>query len=347
MIRSLRNLFIYAIVIIFSLEVVFYFGDIPKEYKPLSYPFQFQNHLDKEIGWTNLRSASIDFVYDGNTRGYFKKNNTVNHITNSAGYRGAEIPLKKAKDALRILFLGDSWTFGVGVYLEDTYPELFKIFGQQKNIFNKNIESINLAVCGYNTQQEYTILRKASELNPDRVIVGYFLNDAREPIFKLGGDVKFDYNIIEEESFVLASQKMPVFFKYFRTFRIIRSWYLSKVISNKTTNYYRSLYKDDNPSWLKTKEAIKNFGKYQKQNNTPVTFVLFPVLFRLDEYPFLAEHQKIKYELERNNIEYVDLLPLLSKYKAYELWIHPTDNHPNEIVHRIAAEALVGKLSKE
>ena len=98
MIRSLRNLFIYAIVIIFSLEVVFYFGDIPKEYKPLSYPFQFQNHLDKEIGWTNLRSASIDFVYDGNTRGYFKKNNTVNHITNSAGYRGAEIPLKKAKD---------------------------------------------------------------------------------------------------------------------------------------------------------------------------------------------------------------------------------------------------------
>ena len=193
MIRSLFKITIYAIIITFSLEVTLYLAGIPKEYAPHTWPLQFQSHLDKEIGWTNLRSASIDFTYDGNTRGYFKDNNTVSHITNSAGFRGPEIIFKKPENTTRVIFLGDSLTFGIGTYFKDTYPEQFKIIGQERNVFNKNIESINLAVCGYNTSQEYTMLKKSSDLNPDYIVVGYFLNDARGLIFNMSSSNKFEY----------------------------------------------------------------------------------------------------------------------------------------------------------
>src|SRR5262245_36764780 len=41
---------------------------------------------------------------------------------NSLGYRGADIPLRKAQDEYRILMIGDSFTFGDYVNDEDTLP---------------------------------------------------------------------------------------------------------------------------------------------------------------------------------------------------------------------------------
>jgi hypothetical protein len=32
---------------------------------------------------------------------------------------------------------------------------------------------------------------------------------------------------------------------------------------------------------------------------------------------------------------------------ARNLWVHPTDQHPNETVHRIAAEALVEQITRD
>ena len=109
--------------------------------------------------------------------------------------------------------------------------------------------------------------------------------------------------------------------------------------------YYSHYNQTDSCDEVETKKAIEDFGKYQEEAGVPVIFVIFPLLFRLDNYPFVAEHEKIKEELKRNNIENIDLLHFLSEYKGPELWVHPTDQHSNEIVHLIAAEALINKFN--
>jgi hypothetical protein len=73
--------------------------------------------------------------------------------------------------------------------------------------------------------------------------------------------------------------------------------------------------------------------------------VLFPILHRLDDrYPFRGIHESLQQEIESTGALFVDLLPELVGKDESELWVHPTDHHPNEIVHKIAARKLAEAL---
>lgn len=347
--NKLLIVILYFIIVLFLLEAVLYFAGIPKDYKPHIAPVQFQSTVGMKSAWTNQRSKSIDFIYDRNPRGYFRDNNTVRHITNGAGFRGPEILQEQSKTVYRVLFLGDSITFGEGVYFKDTYPEQFKNLAQNDGLFNgKTVESINAGVGGYNTRNEYTLLEDIVgfyKIKPDRIVVGYYLNDADETLFKVNSNGEFTRIASGPESFIDSTKKMPELFKIFRTFRIAWNWYIGKVITEKTVDYYHAAYREDSLGWLETKRAINDFGNFQRTTGIPITFMIFPALFRLNDYPFMVEQGKVVKELEDNNLEYISLLPLLSKYTGPELWVHPTDQHPNEIVHKIVAEALISKFS--
>lgn len=74
--------------------------------------------------------------------------------------------------------------------------------------------------------------------------------------------------------------------------------------------------------------------------------MIFPLLFQLDErYPYAVIHAKVRAAAEEAGAVVVDLLPRLKGKRAERLWVHPTDQHPNEEVHRIAAEALAQEIS--
>ena len=42
----------------------------------------------------------------------------------------------------------------------------------------------------------------------------------------------------------------------------------------------------------------------------------------------------------------MDLRVALQGHAAESLWVHPVDHHPNEIAHRLAAEALVDPIRR-
>ena len=91
---------------------------------------------------------------------------TVTH--NSQGYRGKEVSPDRITGASRVAFLGDSMTYGHGVEDDETFVALL----------DGEIETLNLAVGGYSTAQEYTTLvEKAFGLQPDLVVLCMFWND--------------------------------------------------------------------------------------------------------------------------------------------------------------------------
>lgn len=100
---------------------------------------------------------------------------------NSAGFRDDEFPATKSPDAIRIVALGDSWTFGHNVEVDQGYPKRLEAL-LRSDFPDKKIEVLNLAMLAYTSHEGLKLLqRKALALQPDIVLIGYSMNDASIP----------------------------------------------------------------------------------------------------------------------------------------------------------------------
>lgn len=94
--------------------------------------------------------------------------------TNSQGLREREIPLAKEAGELRILFIGDSWTWGHGVAEEETFVRVLEA-ELARRLPGRVVRAINAGVPGFTVVQGYELLRKLLPLyKPDLVVVGGF-----------------------------------------------------------------------------------------------------------------------------------------------------------------------------
>jgi hypothetical protein len=93
--------------------------------------------------------------------------------TNALGFRGPDFQETKAPGALRVVFLGDSFLFGMGLSLKDTIPFLVgESLGKTHN--KGSIEIINLAVPGYTSFQGLKLAGiLLPRMKPDLVVVGF------------------------------------------------------------------------------------------------------------------------------------------------------------------------------
>jgi lysophospholipase L1-like esterase len=122
---------------------------------------------DDRLGW-KLRPGAVDQWGDVEVR------------VNERGFRGPVTPYQKAPGTARIVYLGDSVTFGYRVARwEDTYP--FVLEGILESTDSLTIETVNLAVEGYSQWQEAIVLAdEGDRYAPDLVVIGFVLNDVTE-----------------------------------------------------------------------------------------------------------------------------------------------------------------------
>jgi lysophospholipase L1-like esterase len=108
------------------------------------------------------------------------------HVSiNSLGFRGPEPDLSDTK-ALRILLLGDSFTFGYGVEYEQTFGAIL-----QSNLLAGGVTAMvfNAGVTGWGSAQEFLFAAdNFDKLKPDIIVVTFCENDPIEDeIFARGG----------------------------------------------------------------------------------------------------------------------------------------------------------------
>jgi hypothetical protein len=116
----------------------------------------------------------------GNRRSrYFRMNGrTVNLGVNSLGFRGPEISSREGNHK-RVLFLGDSIVFGTGVEPDQTIPAMLQQY------LSPHAEVINAGVPGLSLSDEAALLAEwADVLQPDVVLVGFYLNDFQTSPFR-------------------------------------------------------------------------------------------------------------------------------------------------------------------
>ncbi|UCE62940.1 MAG: SGNH/GDSL hydrolase family protein, partial [Nitrospirota bacterium] len=98
--------------------------------------------------------------------------------TNAQGFRDdGEHSWTKPPGVIRILGLGDSFTFGWGVSLEETF--LKKLEGRMRRLTGLKIETINAGVPIWDLNHYYVYYKEIGvRYAPDIVLLSYFFNDA-------------------------------------------------------------------------------------------------------------------------------------------------------------------------
>ena len=107
----------------------------------------------------------------------FQANHTWEVQLNSEGFRGADLAGAKA-GAIRIACIGDSWTFGMPVNQDETYPSrLAEWLRQERPDVPYDVE--NLGVLGYSSFQGLQLMKtRVLDLDPDVVVIGFGMNDS-------------------------------------------------------------------------------------------------------------------------------------------------------------------------
>lgn len=116
----------------------------------------------------------IGYVLSPNQQGWFDEGWMT---VNSLGFRGREVETPKPAGRFRIVVIGDSVASGLGVSDDETFASQMERVLTPR--FSRgNLDVVNLAVGGYNTRQEVTLLRRNLEkLDPDLVLLGFYVND--------------------------------------------------------------------------------------------------------------------------------------------------------------------------
>jgi hypothetical protein len=111
-----------------------------------------------------------------------KEHYTYQHrvAVNSLGLRGPEVAAKAAGEQ-RVLFLGDSLTYGQGVADEETLPAALERALRVGDAEVRSWSVVNGGVRAYGTAQELGLLDElGARVQPDFVLLGWYWNDVRE-----------------------------------------------------------------------------------------------------------------------------------------------------------------------
>jgi lysophospholipase L1-like esterase len=107
-----------------------------------------------------------------------KHNPTWQVSLNADGFRDDEFPKAKSPGTIRLVAVGDSWTFGNGADQELTYPRRLTALLREK-FPGKKIEVLNLGMLAYSSHEGLKLLQqKIGSLEPDIVLIGFAMNDA-------------------------------------------------------------------------------------------------------------------------------------------------------------------------
>ena len=111
----------------------------------------------------------------------------------------------------------------------------------------------------------------------------------------------------------------------------------------QTTRWYADMGGEANRAGReKTEQYIREMKRRLNLRQARLLVAPWPLFVGLDRgYPFEAAHETIRRFCVGAEIPHHDLLTTFRGRPTADFWVHPVDLHPNELAHRLAAEALL------
>ncbi|MEW6664797.1 MAG: SGNH/GDSL hydrolase family protein [Thermodesulfobacteriota bacterium] len=269
-------------------------------------------------------------------------------LTNSHGLRDVEHNWEKEAGVRRILGIGDSFTFGYRVDLEDTY---LKRLERKLNQSGSRWEVINAGVAGYQMWQYLRYFKEyGHRYEPDFVIVGVYLDDfhggpgdgrheegpgryRQLSHLKLANAVR---NTLDTLCFELRHLgETP----WLRSIRERRGYFLGTpdrllVMGDAEPEVYRTF-----------ERRLAEFGEIALEHGAKIVILLIPDVIQLGDPSLQRLNRIIREMCDRQSMEFLDVTPVFEEHgRVEDLYLLPRDAHTGPEGHKVIAAALEEKI---
>ena len=354
---SYKNIFYF-----FYILIIFFFLDF--------FYSKYQNNLDKKFTELNNHIYIKHNYYHHD----FKKNETAKERwgklqntlkTNSLGFKDEDnFYINKSLTSRRVLFIGDSFTEGVGLDYSDTFVGIIN-----KNLKKQKIETLNAARSSYSPiiywrKTKYLLENEKLQFTDLVVFIDisdaedeakyYFLNEKDQVI-----DKKIDSKNYKKESFNLG-KFIFINFKMTHNFK--------NIIFNISQNPWSKILSDsyERDKWTIKKSAYENYGrdgnklmkKYMdklynltKKHNITLTIAVYPWPTQIWNNDLESIHVKIwKKWAEEKRITFFNFFPDFintnsdNKTEVLKKYFIPGDIHFNKKGNELIADSFLKKF---
>jgi hypothetical protein len=319
-------------VIAIALPIILFIGAVEILLRFLGPEYYRFNNLSQEY-YTNPRGYHIPVRHEGKNILY-----GLHYRISKEGYRlpDHEFTEANAKDpgSPGILVIGDSFTVGKGVKYEDLYTtRLSKMLKQ--NGYRYSVKNCGKAGAAIDSIARIYLYETSQKTYPV-VVYGFVLDDFGISVNISGNDFIDINNGGKHWSTIRDISKIAN----------LVIFYIEKIrLSRETTKAYLEAFRSEEAQI--GFKIIADINRKEKLSGGKLVIMLFPLLYDFDNYPFREIHERIAFMCAKEKIPMLDLLPVYSFYKDKDLWSNPTDHHPNEIAHKLAAERLYDFLVEQ
>ena len=236
--------------------------------------------------------------------------------TNSLGLReDREFEVPKPDGQKRLLVLGDSITLAWGVDVEDGFCARL-----DRDLDGWQV--INSGVGNYNSSAEAETYDKLQVLEPDAVMLAFYINDIEKPEYCHGlicsmTHVSYYYPLLKDR---LGGG------------------------SGTYIDYYADWYERESQRLKADLDGIMTAAAQREQ---PMLLVAIPELHSFEDNPFPQVDALLQDVLATHpEVAFLDLRPHLVGQDPQSLWVSLEDHHPNAEGHRLFAEAMMPALAE-
>ena len=326
--------------------------------------------LDRVLGICYPPPSALESVLVPHaTRGWAHRRGTlgseagVSAAINSLGMRGPEVNARKSRGEFRILFLGDSITFGYMQEYRDTY--VTQTAERIRRIApTVRITDMNAGVGGYSTWQELDYLEKEGlKLDPDLVILEFCFNDVAELVYlepgKLSGHpMPFRFARKSHWSgFARAALSIQGRYQFEATLRELHfSNNLDVDAADRLGLLDERIFKDPahpaaEDAWERTLGFLDRIRAACRDEDVPWILVAFPFQSQLrPEEPAILPQIRTRRWAEQRGVLYLDLLPAFrrqtTEFQRSPQTLMMDEVHLTAEGSRLAAGELVAFLSR-
>jgi lysophospholipase L1-like esterase len=281
-------------------------------------------------------------------------------VRNSYGFREKEFAASKSPGVCRIMALGDSFTWGKGVWVKERYTSVLQ--GMLTQAYpQKNIEVLNFGFPGAPTTRERDALRQYKAMvQPNLLLVGFVLNDPQPR--------RHDYSIERdrfEEKYgeiikgtAEAMEKIKLSHVAALAVTALENFLISTGVIPTWEEALDRVYQKNTQEWRNFEQALRDIKSMSDEMDLPQP--IFAVLNqgtytdRPTDYNHPDEELQLYLrwyhqaegtaaQLGFNPINYEQELAQQMTTEPYAVTV--LDGHPSARVHRIYAEKLFKEIA--
>jgi len=242
-----------------------------------------------------------------------------------SGFRDRLDSVLDSPGVVRIAFLGDSNTYGLGVKADQAFPRVVGALLEEKA--PGRYRTINISKPGADLIYEWAIYNRVwRSVRPHVVVQVFAPNDLDVDLYKHS-----------------PRQVEPVLWpsRYSRLFALVETQFAAASFCQQTLDYLRggATPQMRARAWRIVSHEIEATRKLVEDSGAVYALAHFPWLSDLDHHPLQDVHDGTAALAAKLGVPYLDLLDVFRGQDAEHVRL-VNDAHPNPQGHRMAAEAV-------